>query len=578
MRSLYWLTAITLVAAAVTTVAIADYGRRHPQTVAAWWSSTGQTSTTPACCEKPADTAPTCVVEEMSSGKSRLLTERPPILPPLENSTPVPTLPPDTKQTADFSLDTPKTIRLEDIPEHKQLREEALKNLAVMQDDPPPLPPVTAKQPVAPRTPVVDEFTFTDKPLTPLYVPMRPDLPVVLPPAKMMQDIAKLPNIPGVSLNNPAKGDMNIVAQPAGSKVQVMNNVPNYSFDAPRGAEVMPGLHAARPPEPEGDNPVRDSILAMGELISAINPTTYLMALPAQNKGDKKCDTAFATKINKPFVEPPALCDDLRTKPACSKEGGCCKNTAAAVADDVVVRTYSVAEFMGTGTGHDDPVRQMNLTNLIKTMIAPDNWGTKDSTIEYFAQGKCLVVRHSAAVQDQVEDLLTQLRGQVQKQTKSVALVTPSVRHEPTMVLPSQREYVPLAPRESSDRLPRVITNESNRSVGDDEFFGMIPMRPDGRLMPVPMNVPQLGSSSLTPAQFQPRTGEPVVVEEGPAIKSVKSVVPEFFPWYLPYAPLPSLDQTYEDELLSRKGFTSYTHDEVAFLFLMACEWEEGVR
>lgn len=581
MRSLYWLTAVTLVAAAVTTVAIADYGRRHPQTAAAWWGATAQTRTVPVDQEKTGEPAPyqTSSVGISVPSAGPVPPTNPP--PPLDLSVPpsgpvsAPSLNLSVPTTAQNDLPpspglpVPPTrpVRIEDVPEHQVLREAALNNLASTKMDVPELPTPTTK------APVVDEFTFNEKPLTPLYVPVQPNAKVVLPPANVIKEVAKLPVIPGVSLSTPVTGQPRNLTSPAENKFLSM---PNYRVEPPRGAQVMQGLHAARPAAPEMDNPVMDSMLAFGELIAAMNPTTYLLSMPLDKKA-AKTSTNFAITETKatPVTTATVPCDDAKTcpsdavsitPPTCAAGGACCKNASAS--DEVVVRTYSISDFTTTsGTNHEDLIR------LISTMVAPDTWQTRDSTIEFFAQGKCLVIRHRSSVQEQVGDLLTQLRGQVNKNVR-VSAVTPMVRHEPTVTMPFevQLELVPMTPRECNDRLPRVITNEPGRCVGDDEFFGMIPMRHDGRLMPIPM---PLESSSLVPAQFQPRVLEPVLVEEGPVVKNVKPKAPEFFPWFLPYAPLPNGPESCEEELLNRVGFTSYTDDEIAYLFLLACEWEE---
>lgn len=559
MRSLYWLTAVTLVAAAVTTVAIADYGRRHPQTVAAWWGSTPSNTTSQNCCDT---TQPQWVTEKMTDHCAAQC-ERVPILPPLpdtaSNTDAIPALP--------AKVDQP--IRVEDVPEHQKLKEEAFKSLTSFQPDPPALPPSSVKKP----TPVVDdEFTFNEKPLAPLYVPLQPDAKVVLPPTKMMQDVAKLPNIPGVSLNPAAT-----TSTPAATKSNSsFNTLPSYPLETTRGPEVMPGLHAAKPVTPDEDNPVRDSMLAFGELISAINPTTYLMSLQVQKK--PVAQTAFASPEGKvkPATPVPVPCDDLRTCPATTAltqsatcaEAPCCK-TAVAAGDDIVVRTYSVSEFTASASSNHD-----ELIRLVTTMVAPESWSTRDSNIEYFPLGKCLVVRHRSSVQNQVEDLLTQLRGQVQKQHTALA-PSPVVRHEPTATMPVQLELVPLSPRECQERMPRVITIEPNRCTGEEELLTMIPMTPEGKLMPVPMTLPKLQSSSLVPAQFEPKTSQPVWLEEGPVRQLTKPRPPEFFPWFLPYAPLPNGPDSCEEELLNRTGFVSYTDEEIGYLFLLGCEWEE---
>lgn len=568
MRSLYWLTAVTLVAAAVTTVAIADYGRRHPQSVAALWTTPPPANTVPDCCRNSDDSSMPWVTEGPPNEKYvDRLRQRAAVLPP-QNESPANL---DTVPSLPSSIDKP--VRIDDVPEHKLLREEALKNLASLQPEPPPLPPATTV-----KEPVVDEFTFSDKPLAPLYVPVQPNAPVVLPPAKMMQEVAKLPVIPGVSLSSNDRICSNEHKQPAGFK-----NLPDYRLEANRGAEVMPGLHAVRPATSEEDNPVYETMQAMGELVTAMNPMTYLMSMPLQTKPVAK-PTNFAVAVEEDALVialPNPCCDEKHTccpaasatvtsKSCCKEDGTCCKDTKCA--DEVVVRTYSVAEFTtSAGTNHDELIR------LITTMVSPDGWSTKDATIEYFALGKCLVVRHKNCVQDKVEDLLTQLRGQVLKQNQAkVSVLSPAIRMERTVELPVELELVPVLPSEESKKCPRVITNDPNRCTGDDEFFGMIPMRDDGRLMPVPMtmNFPNLGASSLVPAQFQPKPQEPIFVEEGPVFNKPRA--PEFFPWFLPYAPLPNGPDSCEEELINRVGFVYYTDAEIAYLFLRACEWEES--
>lgn len=548
MRSLYWLTAVTLVAAAVTTVAIADYGRRHPQSVVAAWTGNAAAVTPGECC----NTSTTCKVADNA--------------PQLPENCALPSIP-------------SSSVTIDSVPEHKLLREEALKNLTSMQPEPPPLPPtITVKEPV------IDEFTFSDKPITPLYVPVQPNAPVVLPPAKLMQEVAKLPVIPGVSLSQPGVPTATVAQTPAGFK-----NLPDYRFEGQRGAEVMPGLHAVRPNTAEEDNPVYETMTALGELVTAMNPMTYLMSMPIQKKPVTKT-TSFAVPVEEetPVIALPNPCDNKHTccpaasatvasKSCCKTDGTCCKEAGVCCkdekcADEVVVRTYSVAEFTtATSTNHEELIR------LVTTMVAPNSWETKDATIEYFALGKCIVVRHKNSVQDKVEDLLTQLRGQVLKQTlNKVSSLNPVIRIERTVELPMELELVPVLPSEQSQRCPRVITDDPTRCVGDDDFFGMIPMREDGRLMPVPMTLPNLGASSLVPAQFQPKPAEPLFIEEGPVNKNSKSRAPEFFPWFLPYAPLPNGPDACEEELLNRVGFVSYTDEEIAYLFLKACEWEES--
>lgn len=592
MRSLYWLTAITLVAAAVTTVAIADYGRRHPTSLTAWWNNSNPIQLSETNYGKK---QPVISVEKASNAPVYVPgTGYVPQIPPaaelpttaaLELPTPVATAipaPPPTSVAIRISPPQsprrPEPIRIEDVPEHQVLREAALKELASLQVDPPALPTST------PKPPVVDEFTFNDKPLEPLYVPIQPEAKVVLPPVNVMKEVAKLPMIPGVTQGTTAAIDKAI-------PVTSFKNVPAYTPATERGPEVLPGLHAAKPTVPDtADNPVQETMQAIGELISLMNPTTYLFAMPMDKKVTKStafaevkqacnetCDAKQTCPATTVAVKPGEdCCKAASTCPAegaCKADGTCCKTSAtttcknAICEDEIAVRTYSVAEFTSnTGTNHDDLIR------LITTMVAPNTWDTKDSTIEYFPLGKCLVVRHSNKVQDQVEDLLTQLRGQVQKQNKSPIISRmPTVRPEMSFEL----ELVPITPRETSTGLPRVITNESNHCLGDDDFFGMIPMSPCGRLIAVPMtSLSRVESSSLVPAGFAVKPNESATFTEGPVLRS-QPKAPEFFPWFLPYAPLPQGPETCEEELLNRVGYVNYTDEEIALLFLMACEREE---
>ncbi|MFO0812873.1 MAG: hypothetical protein U0796_06620 [Gemmatales bacterium] len=536
MRSLYWLTAVTLVAAAVCTVAIADYSRRHPQGISALWSSSSSTITQPvAAC-------PVSCSKEDPAPASQITIPSAPV------TISEPTLPPIPSQTA---------VDLNSIPEHQQLREAALKNLVSMQTEVPTLPPASVVE--RKKEPVVDEFTYSDKPLAPLYVPIQPAAPVVLPPASIIKEVAKLPMIPGVSARNQTAASLN-----AKSPLQI---------EVQRGPQIMPGLHAAMPASTGWENPVQDTMNTVAELVAAMNPTTYLIALPVSDKKVSKA-TNFASVACQPQVKkepvlkpvepgsyPPVVYETTigkDGKPVTKVVGqwtGCQAETPsvptvnnAAVSmhdstkpsccqDEVIVRTYSVAEFTSmAGQSHED------LTRLITTMVAPESWNTKDSTIEYFPLGKCLVVRHRSAVQSQVEDLLTQLRSQVQKQGKS-----PVISRVPGLQPASELELVPVSPRET-EQLPRVITIEPNRCVED--ILGMIPMTPEGRLIPVPMNVQK---SVLVPAQFETNV-EPGWFFDGPAGLQSKPKAPEFFPWFLPYAPLPEGPATYEEQQVKPKG------------------------
>jgi hypothetical protein len=224
--------------------------------------------------------------------------------------------------------------------------------------------------------------------------------------------------------------------------------------------------------------------------------------------------------------------------PDCPADGkACCKD--GKTCDEVVVRTYSITDFpTDKGSMPDELMR------LITTMVAPDSWATRDSNIEYFAPGKCLVVRHRAGVHEQIGDLVNQLRAAVQKQSGvnfsvRIAIPAPLVQHEKTDCMPVQFEFVPLAPQESPFRVPRVFTDEPPQCF-DDEFFGLAPVRPDGRLMPVPMYSAGVTDSSLLPTGFSPM---PVPAakffDEGPAGKSGEVKPPDYFPMTLPFAPLP---------------------------------------
>ena len=168
---------------------------------------------------------------------------------------------------------------LNSIPEHQQLREAALKNLVSMQPEVPILPPATVTE--RKKEPVVDEFTYSDKPLAPLYVPIQPAAPVVLPPASIIKEVAKLPMIPGVSARNQAAASLN-----AKSPLQI---------DVQRGPQILPGLHAAMPASTGWENPVQDSRNTVAELVAAMNPTTYLMAMPLDKKMAKP--TSFASSF-----------------------------------------------------------------------------------------------------------------------------------------------------------------------------------------------------------------------------------------------------------------------------------------
>lgn len=575
MRSLYWLTAITLVAAAVTTVAIADYGRRHPQSFAG------------ALMNARLDKEPVAQL-----GKPVVHTNQVPALPPMMRPTPVdvgipqpasvppsllaspqpvnPTpavLPPLPPQAA--GMDMPP-IDLTKMPEHETLRRQALYNLECMRGDlkTPKLdrtdPSTSQEYPevtlTVTRTPtatpatkksmdVVDEFTFDQKPLAPLYVPIAPETKVIVPPPQVVKDVVKLPRIPGVSAGNQ------------------FNTPRPETLEVVRGPEIMPGLHAAAPVE--DFNPVQDTLLTLGELFTAMNPATYLLSMPVDKKTTKPATTTSApTTFASTDAAPPTTPAEVVVEGHCitkdaanCKAGTCCKN---ADSDEVAVRTYSVAEFTTTsGTNHEELIR------LITTMVAPDAWNTKDATIEYFALGKCLVIRQRSGVQDQVEDLLTQLRQQVLRQNKG-----PVISQERTLTVPTDLEMVPVTPRENCEKMPRVITIEPDR-CHEDELSTLMPITPDGRLKAVPMTLPRVDASVLVPAQFETKTVETGWFEDGPVTKNVYRKVPDFFPLHLPYAPLPQAPATYEEQLLNRVGYVNYTDEEVDMIMMLAFECDE---
>jgi hypothetical protein len=464
----------------------------------------------------------------------------------------------------------PETIDLAKVPEHETLRKEALRNLESMRGDLktpsldltassttmdskiPPLP--VTKQPLdVPVTKksidVVDEFTFDQKPLSPLYVPIAPETKVIVPPPQVVKDVVKLPRIPGVSAGNQ------------------FNTPRPETLEVVRGPEIMPGLHAAAPVE--DFNPVQDTLLTLGELFTAMNPATYLLSMPIDKKAAKPAPTA-PTTFASTDVAPPTTPAEVVVEGHCitketanCKAGTCCKD-ASSCSDEVAVRTYSVAEFTTTsGTNHEELIR------LITTMVAPDAWSTKDATIEYFALGKCLVIRQRTTVQNQVEDLLTQLRTQVLRQNKG-----PVISQERTQTVPANLEMVPVTPREDCEKMPRVITIEPDR-CHEDEMFTLMPITPDGRLKAVPMTLSRVDASALVPAQFETKTVETGWFEDGPVTKNVYRKVPDFFPLHLPYAPLPQAPATYEEQLLNRVGYVNYTDEEVDMIMMLALECDE---
>lgn len=497
MRSLYWLTAITLIAAAITTVAIADYSRRHPGSF--FWPES-----------PPRTQAMECISTETSGvacqANPSACCSAPPVIVSLPDSA-QPACPACDKQPVPVvSVNTPSIPTYEEPPEHKQLREQTMQRLTMMQERAPAtVPPV----PAAP-SPVSDEFSFSGN---------KPSAPTsATAPAPLASDFAAVPTV---------------------SPLQSSVVLPEASDLPAQGAEVLPGLRAATPAKPAPDelaNPVQDCLQATTEAVTLMSLPVHLTGLPAQPQ-----TLAPSTPKN-------ANCCPVESQSALIARGldatecthatkPCCKDGKAC--DDVIVRTYSISDFpTDKGSSHDDLIR------LITTMVAPDTWATRDSNIEYFAPGKCLVVRHRANVHDQIDELVNQLRCAVQKQSGvnfsvRLSIPAPIVHHEKTDCVPVQFEMLPLAPIELPFRVPRVFTDEPPPCF-DDDFFGLAPMRPDGRLMPVPAYSTGVTDTALQPAGFAPGPMPATrFFEEGPAGKSSDLKPPAYFPLTLPFAPLP---------------------------------------
>ncbi|HMP18560.1 MAG TPA: hypothetical protein PKD72_16155, partial [Gemmatales bacterium] len=319
-------------------------------------------------------------------------------------------------------------------------------------------------------------------------------------------------------------------------------------------------------------NPVQDTLLTLGELLAAINPTTYLMSLPAENVKQKNATVAAATTFaaDAPPATTPGVVETeaVPVRECCTPSDTCpgsAKGVSCKVASpgEVVVRTYSVAEFSTTsGTHHEELIR------LITTMVSPESWNHKDATMEYFPLGKCLVVRHCVSVQDQVEDLLTQLRNQVIRQQNA-----PVIRRERTEVTPVELEVVPVVPREDCQQLPRVITVETNRCM-DEEVMSLMPITPDGRLVPVPME-PMKGSKAIVPTQYEPAPEDTGWFYDGYLQKKRVSTVPGYFPLFLPYAPLPEAPANYEEQQVQHVSYVRYSMAEVDAIMCSAFESED---
>jgi hypothetical protein len=531
MRSLYWLTAITLIAAAITTVAIADYSRRHPGSF--FWQ------------ESPPRTQ---VMERISTETSSVACQANPSV--CCSATPVVVSLPDSAQPACpacdkqpvpvVSVNSPSIPTYEEPPEHKQLREQTMQRLTMMQETAPALvPPIPAAS--CPALPPAQRYTIVERKVSGeekrTLVAPSPAVPSPSPVSDEFSFPGNKPSAP-TSATAPPPLASDFAAVPTVSPAQSPAVLPEAS-DLPQGAEVLPGLRPATPVKPAQDelaNPVQDCLQATTEAVTLMSLPVHLTALPAQPQTLAPSTPKHANCC--PAESQSALiargldateCTHA-TKPCC-KDGKTC--------DDVIVRTYSISDFpTDKGSSHDDLIR------LITTMVAPDTWATRDSNIEYFAPGKCLVVRHRANVHEQIDDLVNQLRCAVQKQSGvnfSVRLNIPApiVRHEKTDCVPVQFEMLPWAPIELPFRVPRVFTDEPPACF-DDDFFGLAPMRPDGRLMPVPAYSTGVTDTSLQPAGFSPVPAPASrFFEEGPAGKSIDLKPPAYFPMTLPFAPLP---------------------------------------
>jgi hypothetical protein len=510
MRSLYWLTAITLIAAAITTVAIADYGRRHPGSF--FWQENAAKSHAMECIATDAPPIP-CQMSPSQCSPAN----------PVVLSVPAPGQPSacpacDNQAVPFVSLNTPTIPSYEEPPEHKQLREQTMQRLTMMQERAPAvIPPI----PAAPL-PVSDEFSFPgNKP----------------PPAQLASPVTK----------------SDFAALPTVSPSQSQAPLPDAFESQAQGAEVLPGLHAAQPAKPAQDdfaNPIQECLQAAAELVTLTAVPVHLTALPpkpvvtnvATTKTGECCKPNPTLALSTNALATCPVCLEPTRLPEgqavqCNPAKSCCQDGKHS--EEVIVRTYSISDFpIEKGSTQEE------LTRLITTMVAPDSWMTRDSNIEYFAPGKCLVVRHRASVHEQIDDLICQLRAAVQKQSGfnfsvRLAIPAPVVHHEKTDCMPVSFELVPLAPQESPLRFPRVFTDEPQQCF-DDEFFGLAPMGPDGRLMPIRAYSSGVTDSSLLPTGFSPVPAPTLrFFGEGPAGKNDDQAPPGFFPMSLPFAPLP---------------------------------------
>jgi hypothetical protein len=518
MRGLYWLTAITLVAAAVTTVAIADYGRRHNGKSPAFAASPITKPVTTLLAPQP--TLPTASVTA-TPGEAA----------------------PAACGTACQAPACPTAIKVDEVPEHEQIKTATFSGLAMMKEGPVDKQAFGGFAESRPQAPVQDEFSF----------PGKKESKTSPPPIPMNQ-----PPLATSATSNPV---------PSFQKIPLYT--PPTTVNA--GPEVLPGLHAVKTESDCDANPVSDCLAACAELVTLVSPPTYLAALPmkptkrevptiCQTPGSQTCQQKQSPddakqksedcssedfhqaraewrkfwEVDKPGSKVPGRIHggfaDSRPMPQATACFDNPSNCCAMASDKVIVRIYSIADVAGNSCNN-----HQELIQLITRMVAPDTWETKDSHIAFFPPGQCLVVRHQAAVLDQVDDLLRQLRSAVQKEGSAGAkLPMPVIRMEPTRFTPGGCEAVPMPPL----CWPRIITNEPVH-VADDEYFGMIPTRPDGRLMPIPT---RMDVERLLPATFLPG------MEDGPATKAMDKRVPDFFPLALPYAPLPAAPETCEEE------------------------------
>jgi hypothetical protein len=524
MRSLYWLVALTLIAAAATTWAILD--------------SSGKRAAAPEpvlADEFPPEEE--CVIPARG-GTSTANARAPHASPPDKPANP---LPPDD-------------------PDLRLMREASLGQLEIMKPTPPHIPPYTGGKGgvVTPQTPtrlassVPDEFSFPGtEPASPRVIPPAASTP----PSLAWQGgerggatcFAAEPGVAssvaqaGSHADTPAIPSAKTDHKPA--ELPSFTEMPEFQ---PGGAEVVPGLHAAgRHNKPQEDlfaNPVRDTLWAVVELANLLHPATYLSHVssktsrpisPVTRNGERLPDSLMPQDANLP-VEGGLV----RWAPP-STQGGDEKDCKGD--DGVVVRTYSIADFLTPAQANPDEI-----IRLVTQMVAPESWMMRDGHIEYFSPGKCLVVRHRAGVHVQIDDLFGQLRSAVRDQTTmmpaSHVAAAPVVEHDPAFVQPARCELAPMPSDQPRGITPRVVTLEPGQAP-DDDYFGLPPMTVGGRLVPIPTLRSGLTDTSLLPAQYDAAKGagrSPLAAPGVPTVETGHGAVPGYFPMFLPFAPMPS--------------------------------------